>query len=596
MNNFIWTLFFLVFTFGSLAQKKGGNPNSVHIPQKGAQSEIESSYTKATGYFLADKFDKALNLFEELAKKDKENAAIFFMISRCHLAKKDLKSAIKFGDKSISFADSEREFFLHQTSLLQKNNNPQNALLTLEKLFSVQKELPADYTTLGDSYRNLAIEAKKRVKVITLNKGSQKQLKEAEDDFYTSLNKEYNLYKGYSNKYPITQEIHSKKLNTLFVLNKDEEAWTEGISFIEQNPKDLSIVYDHCTTFFKKYPKKCITLLEQNITTYPSSIENKLLLHDFYNQTNAPQKAADIILSVFNDKNFTLDKKLRTTKSYINTHTALHQETAKKMMSIVKSQHPKSAIIHSLEGDYFLAHLNIDSARISYLKAVKQEPNTPEIWDKIFRISLQNKRSDLLILDANKAILHNQKSPILHYYKGYGHYNQSQYDSTISALEKASLLKPTGDLDLQINHLLAETYYKNNQLEKAWSTFDLILETTPNDPHTLNNYSYFLALSDSKLSQAESMAKTLIRLKPNEATYIDTYAWVLYKNKKYAKALQTIEPIALNSTSSEVIEHYGDILTKNNQTKKAVIQWEKALLINPENKSLRDKITQSETK
>lgn len=596
MNKVIWILFLLVFSNSVFAQKKGGDPNSVHIPQKGTQSELESRFTKATGYFLADKFDKALLSFEKLAKEDKENASVFFMISRCYLAKNELKATIKHGKKAISFHDSEREFFLYYAKLLQEHKSTKEATETLEQLFNKEKEQSEDYHTLGESYRKLAIEAKEQTKVIKLNNGSQKQLKEVENQFYNNLEKEYLLYKKYSEKYTITPEIHDKKLNTLFILNRYEEAWNEGMTFIKQNPDDLSIVYNHCSTFFKKFPEKSISLLEETTTKHPDYIQNQLLLHDFYNQTNQPEKATNTILAVFNNKNFSLDKKLKTTQSYLHTHTALHQETAKKMMETIKTQYPKSGIVYSLEGDYYLSHLSIDSARLSYLKAVEHSPNTGEIWDKIFRISLQNKKYSLLLQDAKKAIKSNSDSPILYYYKGFAHYQQQQYDSTVQALETAKKSQPTGDLDLQINHLLAETYYKNNQLEKAWNTYELILEATPNDPHTLNNYSYFLALSDTRLSQAESMSKTLMRLKPNEATYIDTYAWVLFKNKKYAKALKAIEPIALKSTSAEVIEHYGDILAKNNRITEAITQWKKALTLDPNNKSLSKKITQSENK
>ena len=265
-------------------------------------------------------------------------------------------------------------------------------------------------------------------------------------------------------------------------------------------------------------------------------------------------------------------------------------------MKIIKSQYPDSGIIYILEGEYYMSQLVLDTARISFLKALEYLPKKLELWEKVIRISLQKKAYEDVIKDVNKALNQKNNSPILFYFKGFSYYNLGRYDSTIKTLEITKSIKTYKDVELQINHLLADSYYKNNDFKNAWDTYDDILMVTPNDPYTLNNYSYFLALKNERLSQALSMTITLMRIAPNETNYIDTYAWVLYKNKKYSDALVVIERIALKSQSAEVIEHYGDILMKNNKSNEAITQWKRALVIDSKNINLINKIKYSENK
>ena len=65
---------------------------------------------------------------------------------------------------------------------------------------------------------------------------------------------------------------------------------------------------------------------------------------------------------------------------------------------------------------------------------------------------------------------------------------------------------------------------------------------------------------------------------PNTASFEDTYAWILFKQKKYADAKAWIEKaIMQDKTNSDVqAEHYGDIMFYLGDTNAAVENWKKA--------------------
>jgi tetratricopeptide (TPR) repeat protein len=80
------------------------------------------------------------------------------------------------------------------------------------------------------------------------------------------------------------------------------------------------------------------------------------------------------------------------------------------------------------------------------------------------------------------------------------------------------------------------------------------------------------------LDQAEAMSRKANDLSPNTATYIDTYAWVLFKKGKYAEARTWQEKAIAQSGPGEgvLMEHLGDILFKLGDNAGAVDQWRKA--------------------
>ena len=113
----------------------------------------------------------------------------------------------------------------------------------------------------------------------------------------------------------------------------------------------------------------------------------------------------------------------------------------------------------------------------------------------------------------------------------------------------------------------------------------------PNNANVLNNYSFYLALRKTDLEKAEKMSSQLIKNSPDNATYLDTHAWVLYARGKFKDARKVIErAIATGKAAATHFEHYGDILYKIGDIDGAVAQWEKAKGLNANSEILNKKI------
>lgn len=75
------------------------------------------------------------------------------------------------------------------------------------------------------------------------------------------------------------------------------------------------------------------------------------------------------------------------------------------------------------------------------------------------------------------------------------------------------------------------------------------------------------------------MSFRTVQAEPDNSTYLDTYAWILFKRGKYSEALPYIEMAVEKDTakSAVLIEHEGDINAMVGNTEKAVELWKKAL-------------------
>jgi Tfp pilus assembly protein PilF len=82
-----------------------------------------------------------------------------------------------------------------------------------------------------------------------------------------------------------------------------------------------------------------------------------------------------------------------------------------------------------------------------------------------------------------------------------------------------------------------------------------------------------------RLDEAERMSFRTVKAEPKNATYLDTYAWVLFKQKRYDEAQKYIDQTLENDSvpSAEVLEHAGDIYYHVGEKERAVEFWQKAL-------------------
>jgi tetratricopeptide (TPR) repeat protein len=175
-------------------------------------------------------------------------------------------------------------------------------------------------------------------------------------------------------------------------------------------------------------------------------------------------------------------------------------------------------------------------------------------------------------------------------------YNQAgRADDAITVAKKA-LTHVTSDSKKEVVSdfyaLLGDVYYSKLLKKDAYAAYDSSLVYNADNISTLNNYAYYLSEEHAQLDKAEEMSYKTVKAEPNNSTYLDTYAWILFIKGKYTQALIYIDNAMKNggSTSDVVTEHCGDIHAQTGDMEGAVKYWKKAVAMGSKSKTIKQKI------
>ena len=135
--------------------------------------------------------------------------------------------------------------------------------------------------------------------------------------------------------------------------------------------------------------------------------------------------------------------------------------------------------------------------------------------------------------------------------------------------------------------VLGDIYYQQGKELEAFAAYDSSLVYMEDNIMCLNNYAYYLSLRGEQLDRAEEMSYRTIRQEPENITYLDTYAWILFMKKDYAHARTYMDKVVNPEKTDEellddeklmgnLIEHAGDIYAHLDEPETALRFWKLA--------------------
>lgn len=143
--------------------------------------------------------------------------------------------------------------------------------------------------------------------------------------------------------------------------------------------------------------------------------------------------------------------------------------------------------------------------------------------------------------------------------------------------------------------ILGDVCHVQGKLDACFDAYEQAIRHNPLNYGALNNYAYFLSVEKRDLDKAEEMSYKTVKAEPENATYLDTYAWILFEKGRYTEARIYIENALKTeegASSAVLVEHCGDILYMCGETDAAVTHWERALQMGSDSKTLPQKIRQ----
>lgn len=133
-------------------------------------------------------------------------------------------------------------------------------------------------------------------------------------------------------------------------------------------------------------------------------------------------------------------------------------------------------------------------------------------------------------------------------------------------------------------NIIADTYHQLGKKREAFKYYEKALSVNPEYVQALNNYAYYLCEDKRKLKKAFEMSKVTIEKEPDNATYLDTYGWILHLMGRSAEAKSYFKHALLygGKDNYEVLVHYSEVLEAVGEGEMAKLYRNMAAKIKPE--------------
>ncbi|MBE0649452.1 MAG: tetratricopeptide repeat protein [Bacteroidales bacterium] len=392
------------------------------------------------------------------------------------------------------------------------------------------------------------------------------------------------------------QPALSQKIVDLYMrLGEKTKALETYEKLIQSNPDDQRS-YALMAEFAAKngFPEKAEWAYHKILEVNPQNPYVHISLAEFYRDNKNPEKAFEELKMGFANPHLDVQTEINLLAAYYSGNLTDEQiAQALQLSIIIKKTHPESKLADALYASMLYQNKKYEEALPLLEKASKNDPNNYALQEQILFSHLYMQKFKLLEEAADTVISNFPDQPIPYLLGGIAAAQENNYKHARTLLERGkNLAAGNNSLLEQFYSSLGDTYNALKMNKESFAAYDSALLINPKNSLVLNNYAYNLALTGEQLEKAAQMADQAVKLDPYNQNDLDTYAWVLYKQKKYEEALQWEEKAINNggSTSGVVVEHYGDILYQLGKHKEAIDQWKKAMKLKDHSDLLEKKL------
>lgn len=502
--------------------------------------EASETYYYLAHYYLGMKQNgKALEAFRKASELEPDNVSYLETLAQMYLQSQDLKAATETFEK-LSKAEPERE----------------DVLGMLVQLYSEDEK---QYSK--------AIDILNRLEEID---GMNERISYAKADLYWKMDNGKAALaemKKLADQYPYDLNYRNAYADMLLANDQDKKAFDIYRGILKEEPGNSKVLMSLRTYFLAK-----------GNTAAADSTTIKILTES---NANTDEKIYILRQEVMESENNGGDS-IKVLSLFERTISAKDSDPGIGLLMASYMQlknMPKEDINRVLEGVLNKAPDNA-SARLQLIA---------DAWEK--------KDLDRVVNLCAAARQYNPDEMAFYYYQGVALAQQDKNAEAIEAFRNGiGVIKEDSSPDIvsDLYAILGDLLYQDGYKQEAFAAYDSCLQWKPENYSCLNNYAYFLCEDGGDLEKAEKMSYKAIKAEAKNATFLDTYAWILFKQERFAEAKIYIEQtLQCDSDSSAVIiEHAGDIYAKCDNIDKAVELWKEALRKSPDNEILARKVRQ----
>lgn len=537
------------------------NLSDLSAQKKAKKSEISSKesikfdrlFIDANKAKLLGEYEQAAKMFELCVKIDNSQAAPYYELGNLYMHFGEYENAEEYAQKAARI-DPDNFYYRLLYAEILKNN------MQFDKVIKEYESIISDFPTKIDIYVDLAL------------------IYETKKDYSKAIETYDRLEKNIG----INEEVKLKKQYLYLKTGSVDKAAKEVEELIDFQPDNVQYYLLLAEIYYANgQDDKALKVFKRAAEKFPDNSYVHLSLSDFYRSKGQFEKALGHLKIAFADPTLDIDEKVKSILSYFDLaeKDRSYRQDVDDLGQILLKAHPNDARVLTLNGDIQMNQNKPKKARNYFMKAVQIDNSRYPIWNQLLILEADLEVFDTLAIHSQEAIDLFPNQPVCYYFLGYANSRMNKHqEAAESYTAGVNLVIDNNALRVQFYLGMAQEYNDLKQYTKSDQAFENVLSMDSNNTVALNNYSYFLSVREERLEKALTMSAKSNRLEPNQPTYLDTYAWIFYKLKRFEEARTYLEKALKygGEKSGEILEHMGDTCYQLNKIDEALDYWQKA--------------------
>ena len=395
------------------------------------------------------------------------------------------------------------------------------------------------------------------------------------------------------------EQLSMEKFRIYLQMKDDKKAFQEIESLVQEYPMDMRYQVILGDVYLQNGKKQeAYDVYQKVLAAEPDNPMAIFSMASYYKQTGQEELYQQQLDTLLLTKKVTPDTKVGVMRQMIVENEQADTDSTQiiALFDRIMKQEQDDPQIPMLYAQYLLSK-NMESESVPVLEQVVDlDPTNKAARMMLIGAAVKKEDYKQIIKVCEPGIEATPDALEFYYYLAVA-YNQAEKPDSVISICKRALEHTTADSKKEIvsdfYSILGDMYHTQKQMKEAYAAYDSALVYNPSNIGALNNYAYYLSVERRDLDKAEEMSYKTVKAEPNNATYLDTYAWILFEKGNYAEARIYIDN-AMKSEGGDksdvIVEHCGDIYYMTGDVDGALTYWKKALEMGSESKTLKQKI------
>ena len=319
--------------------------------------------------------------------------------------------------------------------------------------------------------------------------------------------------------------------------------------------------------------KKALKVYDGILNTEPDNIRVLMSLRTYHQALGHQVEADSLTERVLLNRNSTVEEKIHLLRQEIAASEQAGGDSTKVLglfrRMLAQPQSDESMAL------FCASYMNAkkmpkDSISQVLMKILELAPDNSAARLQLLGYAWESDDMDRVIALCQDARQYSPDDMAFYYYQGIAYFKRDSLDAALSAFKNGiGVIKEDSDpmIVSDFYAVMGDILHQKGMAEEAFAAYDSCLVWKDDNMGCLNNYADYLSERGERLSKAEEMSFKTIKAEPKNSTYLDTYAWILYMEGRYAEAQIYIEQAVQNmdetQDNSVILEHAEKIKLKN---------------------------------